>query len=326
MAAGAAREAVPSAPLTTLLVSYNTRDLLDPCLQALRAASPGGQPHPVIVVDNASRDGSAEHLARHHPEVQLLRSERNVGFGRANNLALDQVRTPWLLLLNTDAFVAPEAIEASLDYLAAHPRVGILGGRLVGRDGVLQPSCRYFPTPWNLFVARAGLARWLPSRPVDDMSWDHAQPRLCDWVPGCFYLVRRELLQQIGLFDPRFFLYYEEVDHCRRAREAGWEVAYFPGARVVHIGGESAKSDATLQQASRQIDVLNIESALLYFRKHQGLPGVLGYLLLDLLADAVLSLKALLRGRGAAAVQPWRRMAGSLRAARATHLGANPVR
>ena len=177
-----------------------------------------------------------------------------------------------------------------------HPKCGVLGVKLVGRDGSLQPSCRYDPTPWNLFLAGSGLNRLFPrSRLVDDMNWDHASERDCDWVPGCFYLVRHEVIEKVGLFDPRYFVYYEEVDHCRAVRQAGWSVMYYPFTQVTHLGGESAKADASLTRGGGQISVFQIESELLYFRKHQGLKGVLMSVLLVALADAIVAGKALLR-------------------------------
>src|SRR6185295_2450780 len=145
------------------------------------------------------------------------------------NQVLDRVRGRYVLLLNTDAYVEPDALSKTIAYMDAHPRCGVLGVRLVGSDGGLQPSCRYFVTPWKLFLMRAGLSRFFPrTRLVDDMSWDHASVRACDWVPGCFYLVRKQVIDAVGLFDPRFFLYYEEVDHCRAVKAAGWEVVYCP--------------------------------------------------------------------------------------------------
>src|SRR6185295_455570 len=126
-------------------------------------------------------------------------------------------------------------------------------------------SCRYFPTPWNVFLSSTGIQRYFPrTRLVDDLDWDHASVRECDWVPGCYYLIRRGVLDDIGLFDPRFFLYFEEVDHCYRARKAGWPVVYYPDTQVLHIGGESAESVAKLT-VGRQILESQIESELLYF-------------------------------------------------------------
>jgi N-acetylglucosaminyl-diphospho-decaprenol L-rhamnosyltransferase len=173
------------------------------------------------------------------------------------------------------------------------------GVRLLGRDGELQPSCRYFPTPLNLFVVRCGLQRLFPAlQAVDDMSWPHDAPRACDWVPGCYYFIRREVVDQLGLFDERYFLYCEEVDHCKRVQGAGWQVMFNSWTSVVHVGGESAKSVGTLASASKQLSGLQMESELLYFRKHLGSHAVLAHLALMALGDGILFLKDVLRKRG----------------------------
>ena len=125
------------------------------------------------------------------------------------------------------------------------------------------------------------------------MSWDHASVRECDWVPGCYYLVRREVIERVGLFDPRYFLYYEEVDHCRAVRRAGWSVVYYPFTQVVHIGGESAVSAGPLIASSRQISALQIESQMLYFRKQYGLGGLLSALVLGVTGNVYIACKAL---------------------------------
>ena len=201
----------------------------------------------VVVVDNASRDNSVEVLRAQHPETELIENVTNAGFGRANNQALSRASGRYVLLLNTDAFVAPDTLTKTVGFMDANPHCGVLGVKLVGEDGSLQPSCRYFPTPWNTFLTSTGLARLFPqARTVDNMSWDHASVRQCEWVPGCYYLVRREVIDQVGLFDPRYFLYCEEIDHCRAVRNAGWSVIFYPFTQVVHIGGESALSEGPL--------------------------------------------------------------------------------
>jgi hypothetical protein len=124
--------------------------------------------------------------------------------------------------------------------------------------------------------------------------------RECDWVPGCYYLVRREVIERVGLFDPRYFLYYEEVDHCRRVRQADWSVMYYPFTQVVHTGGESAASDGPLTHAGRQISMLQLESEFLYFRKHHGVLGVLAAALLAMLNDMIKAVTGLLRHRNTA--------------------------
>ena len=284
--------------LTVLLVSYNTRALLAPCLDALQVALRSAPATKIIVVDNASADDSVAFLQANYPQVELIRSERNVGFGRANNLALPSIDTPYVLLLNTDAFVEPDTIAKTLAYMEATPRCGIVGVRLIGRDGLLQPSCRYFPTPLNSFISRAGLDRWFKGvRLIDDMQWDHATVRSCDWVPGCYYLIRKSVIDQVGLFDPRYFLYYEEVDHCFATKAAGWEVAYFPDTSVVHLGGESAKSEGQITKGSQQLESMQMESALLYFRKNHGIAGLIGYMFLDFVADLVLLARRLFRNQ-----------------------------
>ena len=162
--------------------------------------------------------------------------------------------------------------------------------------GSLQPCCRFFPTPWNVFVAANGLTKLFPNtRLVDDMAWGHKGVRECDWVPGCFYMVRKEVIDQVGLFDPRFFVYYEEVDHCRRARQAGWNVTYCGDTQVVHVGGESAKTNSAITKAGRQIASLQVESELLYFRKHYGVSGLIASIVLTACGALLATMKDILR-------------------------------
>jgi N-acetylglucosaminyl-diphospho-decaprenol L-rhamnosyltransferase len=283
--------------LTALIVNYNTAHLLERCIGDLRSSAAGIDLQ-ICILDNASRDGSVLKLSSEFSDCDLIINSSNVGFGRANNQMLDGAKGKYILLLNTDAFVAPDSLAKTMGYMDANPECGVLGVRLVGRDGELQPSCRFFPTPLNVFLSRTGLLRFFPAvRAVDDMGWNHDKVRDCDWVPGCYYLVRKEVIAQVGLFDPRFFLYFEEVDHCRAVKAAGWKVVFFPHTTVVHIGGESAKSDSKLTDAGRQISELQIESELLYFRKHHGVWGMWLSVVLAAVADVLLFTKWLLRRR-----------------------------
>lgn len=286
--------------LSVVVVNYNTAHLLPAMFEALERAA-AGLALQVIVVDNASRDASAALIRERWPQVELIANDANVGFGRANNQAIPLLRGRHVLLLNTDAFVSPDTLAKTLAYMRSHPDCGVLGVRLLGRDGAQQPSCRWFPTPANTFLMRTGLARWVPwVRGVDDPRWDPARSRDCDWVPGCYYLMPREVVERVGLFDPRFFLYSEEVDHCKRVRQAGWRVHYFADTTVVHLGGESAKTAGEITESGRQISALQIESELLFFRKHHGALGVWAALLLTALADAYLALKWIVKRRGIA--------------------------
>ena len=309
-----------------LLVSFNSAHLVDQLRGTLEQAEREGFRLRVLVVDNASTDGSGDKIRSSLPCEVFIQNTQNVGFGRANNQLLEHVRSEYVLLLNTDAFMAPGTIGKSLAYMDAHPRCGILGVRLTDADGGLQPSRRSFPTPLTTFLRRTGLQRLVPVRGARlDSEEDHAQEAECDWITGCYYLVRRAVLDEIGLFDPRFFLYCEEVDHCRRARDAGWTVAYLPTASVVHLGGESAKSVSTLSK-ERQISAIQTESELLYTRKHFGLGGLWLHLALVLLGDTILALKDLLKGAASSARQQFRCSRITFQLARSTRLGTQPTR
>jgi GT2 family glycosyltransferase len=251
-----------------------------------------------------------------------------VGFARANNQALPRLEGAYVLLLNTDAFVSVDTLVKTIAHMDAHPRCGILGVKLVTREGVLQPSARYFPTPWNLFLSRTGLKPvFSNTRMADDMDWDHSSIRHCDWVPGCYYLVRRNVIDEVGLFDPRYFLYYEEVDHCLAAKRAGWEVVFYPHTTVIHLGGESAKSEGEITPSGRQIESLQIESELLYFYKNHGLSGVWLNVVLTVLGDAIVLVKRLLSHKSPVGFRAYVKHAALVCSLfRRTHWGTRPTR
>jgi Predicted glycosyltransferases len=186
--------------VSVIVVSYNTQYLLARMLTALEAGR-GQLRLQVIVVDNASRHGSVEYLRKEFPNVDLVENLVNVGFGSANNQALPRIRGRYVLLLNADAFVSTDTLPKTVNFMDEHPRSGVLGVKLVGENGALQPSCLYFPTPWNIFLKMSRLERFFKgARLVDE---DHESLRQCDWVRGCYYLVRREVIDRVGLFDPR---------------------------------------------------------------------------------------------------------------------------
>lgn len=313
--------------VSVVIVSYNTAHLLIEAVQKVKNAA-NGLAIECIFVDNASSDGSAALIRREFPADALIVNPVNVGFGRANNQALALAKGRYILLLNTDAFVAPDTLVKTVGYMDASPQCGILGVRLEGRDGELQPCARYFPTPVNQFLQRTGLHKIFKNvRMVDDMAWDHATVRQCDWVVGCYYLVRKELVNQIGLFDPRYFLYFEEVDHCFAAKKAGWNVVFYPHTTVVHLGGESAKSSGEITQSGRQLSALQVESELLYFRKNHGFLGVLADIALSLAADNLRAAKQLLKGGGVkGTASAWQHSALLLKLCLRTRLGAVPTR
>ncbi|HEY3990177.1 MAG TPA: glycosyltransferase family 2 protein [Acidobacteriaceae bacterium] len=265
--------------LSVVIVSFNTREVLRECLEALARESAGLSVQ-TIVVDNGSKDGSIEMLRADFPVVELIVSPENLGFGRANNLAFERARGRYIVLLNSDAFLTPGSLRRSLEHMEANPRVGLGGGRLMGRDGSWQPSARRFPTLITDLFVYSGLAdRYARSRIFGsyNRTWaDPMQAAQVDWVPGAYSILRAEALAAAGPFDPRFFLYYEEVDLCRRIQAAGYTVWYWPDVAVIHIGGESSRQLKTLEMShsGAQLTLWRMRSSLLYYRKHHGLSSL----------------------------------------------------
>jgi len=273
--------------VSIVIVSFNTRDLLRECLLSV-FRTVGSLQIQVIVVDNASTDGSAAMVEQEFPDAVLIRSNVNLGFGGANNLGFQSARGRYVVLLNSDAFLTAGSLERSVAHMDANPQAGIAGGRLVGPDGSLQPSGRMFPTVLNDLIVLSGLAARFPrSRFFGrfDRTWaDEHKPAEVDWVPGAYSIIRAEALADVGNFDPRFFLYYEEVDLCRRMKQRGYSVWYWPDVTVVHIGGESSRQVPSLEisRAGAQLTLWRMRSMLLYYRKHHGL-GVRFAMLMELL-------------------------------------------
>lgn len=258
---------------SVLIVSFNTKDILRECLEAVERESDGLRIE-TLVVDNHSSDGSPEMVENEFPWVRVLRSTVNLGFGAANNLAIQAAGGRYVILLNTDAFLCPGSLRAAVDKMNLHPKVALGGARLVGRDSSWQPSARMFPSVFSDALVLTGLAAKFPKSRFFghfDRTWaDPLEPAQVDWVPGAFSIVRTKVLEKVGLFDPRFFLYCEEVDLCRRIKRAGYEIWYWPDILVVHIGGESSRQIGDVDVSGSQIVRWRMRSTLLYYRKHHG--------------------------------------------------------
>lgn len=269
--------------VSVIVVSFNTRDLLRACLQSIIAECkglPAGLTGEILVVDNASSDGSAEmveeEFAHSSCPIRLIRSKVNLGFAAANNLAMEAALGRYLVLLNSDAFFQPGALRLSIQHMDADTTVGVGGARLVGPHGEWQPSARAFPSLWHVFVVFSGLASRYPKSRIFgafDRTWANPDVQAeVDWVPGAFSIMRREALVKSGLFDQNFFLYCEEVDLCRRIKALGFRVLYWPDVVVTHIGGESSRQLTTLNflDSDSQVVLWRMRASLLYFRKHHG--------------------------------------------------------
>jgi len=307
--------------LSIIIVSFNTRELLKKCLDSVVAAT-GSLKVETIVIDNVSRDQSAEMVEAEYPWVKLLRSDVNLGFGPANNKAYEVATGRYIVLLNSDAFLFPDSLTLSVKLMDENEQVGIGGGRLLRLDNSLQPSARLFPSLLNTFLVYSGLAeRYAHSRFFGRMDNTWADPmQACetDWIPGAYLIIRRDILANMPMFDPAFFLYCEEVDLCKRTWGIGYKVMYWPQIAVTHIGGESSKSVTSLEmsRSGAQLILWSMRSTLLFYRKHYGGKAYLIYLF-EIWWNSMRSLRNSLRGNaeGKAKAAYYKRVAEQMKCA-----------
>jgi len=265
--------------ITIIIVSFNTWQLLQKCLEIL-FQNPGKHPLEVFVVDNASADGSVEMIRENFKEVALIENRINMGFAAANNQAYERSTGDYVILLNPDAYVKPATIDKSVTFMRTHPECGLAGARLVNPEGRLDPSARRFPNSLFKLFTLSGLSDRYPNSRIlgrgDFKYFDHNSIMEVDWVPGTFSIYRREMLKQTGLFDERFFVYYEETDLCLKSKKLGWKVYFIPDAEVVHVGGASAKTrkDLKFDKGGSQVLKYRMRSEYLYFRKNFGIWSV----------------------------------------------------
>lgn len=264
--------------VSVIIVSYNTREILRECLTRVQQHR-NETDLEVIVVDNASADGSADMVAADFPVVRLIRSGKNLGFAGGNNPGFKIAKGRYFLLLNSDAYLLPGTFGSTVHYMNEHPECGILGVRLVSPDGSMQPSARMLPSPWFKFLVMSGISSRFPGSRLlggpDFPWWDHGETRAVGWVPGAFFLIRREVTEKIGYLDERYFMYFEEIDFCLQTQRSGWKVIFFPGASVIHLGGQSSSATKKrITAGGKQLIHLRIKSEFRYYRKNYGMGKV----------------------------------------------------
>ncbi len=250
--------------VTIILVSWNTRDLTLQCIDSLYTAC-GEYRACIWVVDNASNDGSVEAIRRHAPAVQIIANAANVGFAAANNQAMRESRSRYVLLLNTDTLAQPDSIAALIDFADQHPQAGMVGPMLLNPDGSYQGSFAWQPTIISELLSASGIGvrvfgRWFPN--ANPKQAKHAQET--GYIQGACMLVRSDAVNQIGLMDEGYFMYSEEPDWCLRMAQAGWQIWYTPAARIVHYGGQSTR------QRRHEMVVALYRSKVRFFAKHYG--------------------------------------------------------
>ncbi len=247
--------------VSIVVVSYNTRELTLECLRSV--ARETRVPHELIVVDNASADGSPEAIANEFPSIRLLAEPVNHGFGPAHEIARKHASAPWLLLLNPDTVVLNGAVDTLLAFAKANPQAGIWGGRTLYPDGSLNPSsCWGRMTLWSLVCQTCGLSSVFRRSPVFNPEgyggWQRDRVREVDIVSGCLFLIRRSDWDALGGFDPMFWMYGEEADLCLRARARGLRPMITPEAEIIHYGGasEAVRADKMVRLLTAKMELI----------------------------------------------------------------------
>jgi GT2 family glycosyltransferase len=259
--------------ISVVIVGWNAKHYLELCLESL-AVAPPRRSMEVIVVDNASADGSAEMIEARFPNVKLIKSSENLGFSKGNNLGIRQCQGRYIALVNPDVIVFPGCLDALADFLDQNPKVGNVGPRVLNPDMTLQSTCRRFPTLLNNFCSATGLAtkfknsRLLAGEHMFYFPHDRTLP--VDVLVGCFSMIRREAFDDVGLLDENLFMYGDDVDWCRRCWSKGWQVVFFPGAQAIHDRGKITAPYPVRFAVAQQ------RSIVYYWSKHHNFLGLLG--------------------------------------------------
>lgn len=266
-------ESKPLIDLSVVIVAWNAMRYLELCLDSL-AKDPPRRSMEVIVIDNASADDTIEMVESKFPWVKLIKSKENLGFSRGNNVAIRQCTGRYVALVNPDVIVFPGCLDALADFLDENPKVGNVGPRVFNPDMSMQSTCRRFPTLWNNFCSGTRLEGIFKGRRLfagEHMFYfPHDRTLAVDVIVGCFSMIRREAFDEVGLLDEDLFMYGDDVDWCRRARNAGWQVMFYPGAHAIHDRGKTTAPFPVWFAVAQQRSVLH------YWTKHHTFLGVIG--------------------------------------------------
>jgi GT2 family glycosyltransferase len=264
--------------ISVIIVNYCTRELLADCVHSIQSNS--DQQVEVIVVDNDSNDGSVEMIRAEFPQVELIANSENVGFAKANNQGIQKAKGRFILLLNSDTIVRPQALRVMGEFLETHPETGAVTCRLLNRDGSAQASISKRPSPMLLLFRISGLSRlfrtdrtrrflrkyfgFLLGSTVRSYldPYTASGPLEVENISGACLMLRREAIEQVGLLDESFFMYFEDMDYCMRLQDAGWKLYYVPTGEIVHLVGQSSGG------RMRNYSLHSYQSLFLFYRKY----------------------------------------------------------
>ena len=258
--------------LSIVIVNWNTKDMLCECLSSVQNGLDNTDAE-VIVVDNASTDGSQQMVKQSFPDVLLIENQANRGFAAANNQGLPVASGRYILLLNSDTIVLGDVLQRSVEYMETHSDVGVMGCRVLNTDGTLQPTCSQFPSLLNLVLLTSGLWKlpWFDFLDRYQMRrWQRTDERDVDVVSGCYMMVRADAIMEIGQLDEDFFFFGEETDWCRRFQSAGWQLRFAPVGEITHHGGGSVR------RLNYQRDLMLSSATVKLHLKHGGLGSAVG--------------------------------------------------
>jgi hypothetical protein len=252
--------------ISIIIINTNEKHFLEPLLNSIKE-NVNSVAYEVIVVDNNSSDGSPEMIRERCEDVKLVEMDHNGGFSKSNNRGARIAQGKYLVILNPDTIVCKNALESMFEFLERENSVAVVGCKLLNPDGSLQRSCGIFPNLKTEFYFRTFLNRIFPkSKLVGSYllgSWDYSSTAEVDWVTGACLMIRKDLFDQLGGFDERLYMYYEDVDLCYRVRELGWKIYFIPNSFIYHYLGGSWKKN-------RAIPIFNgCRSSLYFFRKHR---------------------------------------------------------
>ncbi|MBI4089885.1 MAG: glycosyltransferase family 2 protein [Candidatus Kerfeldbacteria bacterium] len=262
--------------LSVIIVNYKEPGFLRQCLKGIRSANPR-LTYEIIVIDNASNDGSVDMVREHFPDVQLLAQTVNRGFAVGVNLGLRASSGRYVLILNPDMAIFAGSLESLVAYLDAHSQVGMVAPKLLNPDGSVQMSCLLFPKLTTPILRRTPIGQ-LPFarrqlRAYLMVDWDHRAERPVEWVLGSCMLVRRSAVDHVGPMDERFFMYFEDVDWCRRFWEKHWRVVYLPSVQLVHYHQRMSAENPGLKGVFQKLTRIHIQSGFKYFQKYWRIPN-----------------------------------------------------
>lgn len=255
--------------LSISIVSYKTRELLIDCLRSIYKNTYKILLE-IFVIDNNSKDNTVESVKKEFPEVNLISNKTNIGFTKANNLAIRQSKGNYVLLLNPDTIVLPGSLDVMVDYMRRYPKIGALGCKLLGPDGSLQMTCSRFPTFLICLIENTVLRKIFSKskilRKYRINDWNRDTIYDVDAIPGSCIMVKREIIGEIGELDEHIFMYFESADWCYRIKQKGWRICFIPNAQVIHYEHRSASQVNKFEQGR-----IYRQSACYFVKKHYGL-------------------------------------------------------